>query len=252
MSTPRHWAAFRGPFLQDVARQTAFLDRLEELVDRPHPLPFHPSDVLAAAGQTLAEASALLGPGVVLEHAPTVGAVVERACADLDVEAPGRVPGIKGVLMLRVTLQNALGPRMHTLVRWPEVVGTWAGAAARRSVPPDPAAARAIAWAALALGDTEGSLAVLPQRAIDDPPMFPPRDPTTRLMFMRAPVDRDRATLLSWWNGLLDDWLMMMEGRVVDWTHLQAIGAVMHHRIDPGAPDTGTWIHDAVRRRVGL
>ena len=240
------WQALAEQRMNELHHALERISTIPTLMQAQRP-PFHPGDILVSFGYTLSEASALLGPQPLTAYWPQIAASLNRACEQVSINAPGRVPTVVGLMALRVTMRNAL----VTEPVWPSVCDQWAMQLSQRPNTPDAHELLAAAWSAYALGDLPASYALLPQREIDPHPPRPPRDPTTRLMYLRAATTDNPTTILSWWHGLLDDFPMMIETQAMDWRLLQSIGHAYKSLISPNnTSTTAAWIHAAVQESV--
>jgi len=241
------WRAFDAAYRENNASILNNFSDLGAQMASQRP-PSHPGDVLAGFGYLLAEVGALSGAEAVRPHCMAALPLLDQACADLNVDAPGRVPTVVGLLSLRVTLRNVLGDT----IEWPPRADGLGLALAQRRIRPDPHYLQAAAWSTWALGDHDASMMLLPARPIEAEPLSPPRDPTTRLLFARAGRPEGTEARLASWSLLLDDLPMMLETRAMTWGLLQAVGAARHASLarGTGGMNAAAWIHAAVRGRL--
>jgi hypothetical protein len=230
------WNALLAASAADLDARLARIADTAALMIGQRP-PFHPGDVVAAAGRTLSEAATVRGPAVLAAPWQGLLPLLPAACAGVDPAAPGRVPTVVGLLELRVTVANALGA--STLAAWPAACAAWPRMLAGREPAAEPRFRLAAAWSALGLGDRDAARALVPPRPITGS-THPPRDPTTLLIHVQAAPDAAAA----WWPGFLADVPLMMATGAIDWRLLQAVGRVLL-----GTPDgdgAGVRIHQAV------
>lgn len=220
-----------GPRLERIADSGALM-----ATQRP---PFHPGDVVAAAGRTLAEAASVLGAQALSAHRRGLLSLIPAACAGVYPAAPGRVPTVVGLLLLRVLC-------LDTTAAWPADCQTWPAALARRQPAAEPYPRMQAAWAALALGDAGAVRELVALPPADAKAVPQPKDPTTLLAHvLAAPADAaGSARMHQLWQGFLRDFPTLLASGVCDWRLLQTIGRYVHRRVGDG--ETVAWIHAGI------
>lgn len=203
-------------------------------------------DHLAAHGWMLAEACTYFDlPEARDLFNEVLVRVAEVGVDTLDVNAPGRSATAVGLMELEVCARNVVGftGAIIPIDRLAERL------LARPNFDDPPRRLRA-AWAAMAVNLVDASLALVPQRPFGPLDGLPPRDPTTRLVYLRGHATVPAATLTAWWIQLLDDAPQMIGDGYMPMPMFHAIGRAMRSRLSPFDPQPAKWIRQTVAERI--
>jgi hypothetical protein len=246
MSVAKNWS--RLYHSRDASLRAALGEFRRTLDDAPHVTPpLVPADHYGALGWLLSEACTLFD----LPDARSLFAMVlERVDAEvgttIDVDAPGRAATLVGLMELEICARNVMGITGRPM----DVVECLARRLIARRTPPDRSLLLRAAWSALAAHAVEESIALVPQRPLGPLDGLPPRDPTTRLSYLRGYKEVPTPKLREWWSVLLDDAPQMIEDGVMGYPMFHAIGRAMRVRLAPFDPLPVKWIRETVAERI--